>query len=83
MKITKEFDKQSQKLGTYMILLITLGLGFIVTLLVAGVNPTLVISIVSAPMWVGIIILCLKLTKPPLSSLVTATKVMLAVHANL
>jgi len=63
MKITKEFDKQSQKLGTFMILLITVGLGFIVTLLVAGVNPTLVISIVSAPMWVGIIILCLKLTR--------------------
>tara|TARA_R110002012_G_scaffold10968_1_gene49377 strand:- start:3190 stop:3396 length:207 start_codon:yes stop_codon:yes gene_type:complete len=63
MKITKEFDKQSHKIGTFMILLITLGLGFIVSLLLAGVNPTLVISIVSAPMWVGIIILCLKLTK--------------------
>ena len=46
-----------------MILLITLGLGFIVTMLVAGVNPTLVISVVSAPMWVCIIILALKLTK--------------------
>ena len=63
MKITKEFDKQSNKIGTFVILLITIGFGFIFSLLVAGVNPTLVISIVSAPMWIGIIILCLKLTK--------------------
>tara|TARA_R100000951_G_scaffold101061_1_gene92146 strand:- start:2109 stop:2315 length:207 start_codon:yes stop_codon:yes gene_type:complete len=63
MKITEEFDKQSNKIGTFVILLVTLGLAFIVILLLAGVNPTLVISIVSAPMWVGIIILCLKLTK--------------------
>jgi|TARA_R100001480_G_scaffold126754_2_gene124639 hypothetical protein len=63
LKIKDEFDSKSTKLGTFIILLITLGLGFIVTMLVAGVNPTLVISIVSAPMWVCIIILALKLTK--------------------
>lgn len=63
MKITKELDKQSHKIGTFVILLTTLGLGFIVSLLLIGVNPTLVISVVSAPMWVGIIILALRLTK--------------------
>ena len=63
MKITKELDKQSHKIGTFVILLTTLGLGFIVSLLLIGVNPTLVISVVSAPMWVGIIILSLRLTK--------------------
>ena len=63
MKITKELDKQSHKIGTFVILLTTLGLGFIVSLLLIGVNPTLVISVVSAPMGVGIIILALRLTK--------------------
>tara|TARA_R110002020_G_scaffold379465_1_gene590659 strand:+ start:2203 stop:2406 length:204 start_codon:yes stop_codon:yes gene_type:complete len=63
MKIKEELNKQSHKVGTFVLLLITLGLGFIITLLFMGVNPTLIISVVSAPMWVGIIILSLRLTK--------------------
>ena len=61
--IQKEFNKRSHKIGTFIILLTTLGLAFIVAMLMLGVNPTLVISIVSAPMWVGIIVLSLRLTR--------------------
>ena len=35
MKITEEFDKQSNKIGTFVILLITSGLAFVAPLIVA------------------------------------------------
>ena len=62
-KIQQEFDKKSHKIVTFTILLMTMGFGFIVSMLMMGVNPTLVISVVSAPVWVGIIILAIRLTK--------------------
>lgn len=47
-------------IGTFILLLIVVGTSIIGTALGHGVNPTLVLSIIGAPLWIIVVILCWK-----------------------
>lgn len=57
------FPRTSFKVGTFVVLWIVTAILILFTLLSLGVNPTLVISVISAPFWVLVILACAKLTK--------------------
>jgi ABC-type transport system involved in cytochrome c biogenesis permease component len=46
--------------GTFVLLYITVGVAIIGTAFSQGVNPTLVLSIIGAPLWIVVTILCWK-----------------------
>ena len=50
--------------GAFVWLLCFTGGMIVFAMLLLGVNPTLVISVVAAPMWVIIILICWKLSAP-------------------
>ena len=53
----KTYDEKAYNIGSFIIIYITLGIAVITALLTFGLNPTLVISVVSAPIWIGVIFL--------------------------
>ena len=52
-----------QIVGLFVICYIVLGLGLIFFLFMFGVNPTLVLSVIAAPMWIGVLWLAYKVAK--------------------
>ena len=53
----QKFDTYSEYIGTFILTYLGYGTLIILTLLFLGVNPTLVISVVSAPLWIIILYL--------------------------
>lgn len=49
------FGRVATLLGAFVIIYCLIGLFLISALFFSGVNPTLVISVVAAPMWIGVI----------------------------
>ena len=58
----QKFDTYSEYIGTFILTYLGYGTLIILTLLFLGVNPTLVISVVSAPLWIIILYLSYKTT---------------------
>jgi len=42
-------------IGTFVLVYIAIGVFLLILLMTSGVNPTLIISVVAAPMWIGVI----------------------------
>ena len=55
MNIKQRYNKKANSVGSFVLIYLMLGTVVIVSLLTIGLNPTLVISVVSAPIWIGII----------------------------
>jgi hypothetical protein len=61
--VTGKFTGKAEYIGTFVLIYLGLGGGFIAFMLFLGINPTLILSIVGAPVWVGIVFLSNRLTK--------------------
>jgi len=55
--------KAAKKIGFFVLLYVSIGFNVIFLLLWWGINPTLVLSVVGAPMWMAILWLAWTLTK--------------------
>jgi hypothetical protein len=55
MNIKERYHRKANSVGSFVLIYLMLGIVVIVSLLTIGLNPTLVISVVSAPIWIGII----------------------------
>tara|TARA_Y100001938_G_C7938274_1_gene352937 strand:- start:70 stop:285 length:216 start_codon:yes stop_codon:yes gene_type:complete len=53
----KAYDEKAYSIGSFIIIYLIIGSMVVISLLTLGLNPTLVISVVSAPIWIGIIFL--------------------------
>lgn len=58
-----KFTGYAEYIGTFLLIYCGLGGGFIAMCLFMGINPTLVVSVVAAPIWIGIVFLTNNLTK--------------------
>ena len=58
-----KFSAYAEYIGTFFLIYCGLGGGFIGMCLFLGINPTLVVSVVAAPIWIGIVFLTNNLTK--------------------
>lgn len=63
----KTYKRKATGIGSFIIIYCFLGLGVIIGLLSAGLNPTLVISVVSAPIWIAVIFLSQAINKRVMS----------------
>jgi len=61
--MTTKFRNNAEYLGTFVLFYIGLGGGLIAFSLFFGINPTLIMSVVAAPIWVGLVFLCNRITK--------------------
>ena len=59
----KAYQEKAQSVGSFIIIYLILGSMVVLSLLTLGLNPTLVISVVSAPIWIGIIFLSQGISK--------------------
>jgi len=57
------FNTKAEYIGTFVITYLSLGGGFIFMCLMLGINPTLVMSVISAPIWIFIVYIANKITK--------------------
>lgn len=55
MNIKQKYNKRANTVGSFILIYLMLGSVVIISLLTLGLNPTLVISVVSAPIWIAII----------------------------
>ncbi len=56
------FSDTTKRIGTFILLFLSLSGGFTILLLSIGVNPTLVLSVLGAPIWILYVLLARKLT---------------------
>lgn len=57
------FNAKANFIGTFIITYLSLGGGFIFMCLMLGINPTLVLSVIAAPIWIFIVYITNKITK--------------------
>jgi|DEB0MinimDraft_10_1074344.scaffolds.fasta_scaffold22913_4 hypothetical protein len=57
------YKRKATGIGSFIIIYCFIGMGVIIGLLTAGLNPTLVISVVSAPIWIAVIFLSQAINK--------------------
>ena len=57
------FGQAATLIGAFVLLYCLIGLIVISSMLFLGVNPTLVISVIAAPLWMGVIFLAWQLAK--------------------
>jgi hypothetical protein len=55
MNLKQKYNKRANTVGSFILIYLMLGSVVIISLLTLGLNPTLVISVVSAPIWIAII----------------------------
>jgi len=56
-------NDKAEYIGTFVIVYLSLGGGFIFMCIVLGINPTLVMSVISAPIWIFIVYVSNQITK--------------------
>lgn len=54
---------KAEYIGTFVLVYLSLGGGLIFMCLMLGINPTLVLSVISAPIWIFVVYISNKLTK--------------------
>ena len=57
------FNAKANFIGTFIITYLSLGGGFLFMCLMLGINPTLVMSVIAAPIWIFIVYITNKITK--------------------
>jgi hypothetical protein len=61
-------NDKAEYIGTFVIIYLSLGGGFIFMCIVLGINPTLVMSVISAPIWIFIVYVSNQITKQVIKS---------------
>lgn len=54
---------KAEYIGTFVLIYLSLGGGFLFMCIVLGINPTLVMSVISAPIWIFIVYISNQITK--------------------
>tara|TARA_R110000744_G_scaffold128472_2_gene235564 strand:+ start:448 stop:753 length:306 start_codon:yes stop_codon:yes gene_type:complete len=57
------FQDRAEYIGTFILVYLSTGGGFVFMCVLLGINPTLVLSVISAPIWIFIVYFSNKLTK--------------------
>ena len=57
------FRHHAEYIGTFILIYLGLAGGFIAFTMFVGINPTLIISVIAAPIWIGIVFLSNRITK--------------------
>lgn len=60
--ISTRFKDRAEYIGTFILVYLGIGGGFIAFCLFMGINPTLVVSVVSAPIWIFLVFLTRRIT---------------------
>ncbi len=58
-----KFQDRSEYIGTFVLIYLSLGGGLIFMWMIMGLNPTLILSVISAPIWIFIVWVSNNLTK--------------------
>jgi hypothetical protein len=58
-----KFQERSEYIGTFVLIYLSLGGGLIFMWMIMGLNPTLILSVISAPIWIFIVWVSNNLTK--------------------
>ncbi len=58
-----KFQDRSEYIGTFVLIYLSLGGGLIFMWMIMGLNPTLILSVISAPIWICIVWVSNDLTK--------------------
>jgi len=57
------FRYHAEYIGTFVLIYLGMAGGFIAFTMFMGINPTLIVSVVAAPIWIGIVFLSNRITK--------------------
>jgi len=57
------FQDKAEYIGTFVLVYLSTGGGFVFMCVLLGINPTLVLSVISAPIWIFIVYFSNQLTK--------------------
>jgi len=60
---TFNFQTNADYIGTFVIVYLSLGGGFVFSMMLLGINPTLVLSVIAAPVWIYIVFTANRVTK--------------------
>lgn len=60
---TFDFQSNADYIGTFVIVYLSLGGGFVFSMMLLGINPTLVLSVIAAPVWIYIVFTANRVTK--------------------
>ena len=58
-----DFQSNADYIGTFVIVYLSLGGGFVFMMILLGINPTLVLSVIAAPVWIYIVFTANRVTK--------------------
>ena len=60
--ISTKFKDRAEYIGTFILVYLGIGGGFIAFCLFLGINPTLVVSVIPAPIWIFLVFLTRRIT---------------------
>lgn len=58
-----QFQDRSEYIGTFILIYLSLGGGLVMMWMILGMNPTLILSVIAAPIWIFIVWVSNNLTK--------------------
>ena len=58
-----KFQDRSEYIGTFVLMYLSIGGGLVMMWIILGLNPTLILSIIAAPIWIFIVWVSNNLTK--------------------
>ena len=60
--ISTKFKDRAEYIGTFILVYLGIGGGFLAFCLFLGINPTLVVSVIAAPIWIFLVFLTRRIT---------------------
>ena len=60
--ISTKFKDRAEYIGTFILVYLGIGGGFLAFCLFLGINPTLIVSVVAAPVWIFLVFLTRRIT---------------------
>lgn len=58
-----DFQTNADYIGTFVLVYLSMGGGFVFAMILLGINPTLVLSVIAAPIWIYIVFTSNRITK--------------------
>lgn len=60
--ISTKFKDRAEYIGTFILVYLGIGGGFLAFCLFLGINPTLIVSVIAAPIWIFLVFLTRRIT---------------------
>ena len=60
--ISTKFKDRAESIGTFILVYLGIGGGFLAFCLFLGINPTLIVSVIAAPIWIFLVFLTRRIT---------------------